>query len=198
MNSLTDSMADRAHFLSRIVVPIAWERLAQAPTPEAHAALQSANDGVLSFLLRDVESEATQRVPDERMAEALAPVHAKLDMVIELLGRLRYRDIDLPPPREIEFALDRLGWLSPQALTPGDWLRFRLYFHPTFLEPVLLHGRVSGCAPDSDGNYRTEADLAAMSEANDAALARLAFLAQRRQLAHRPATHAAHATHSTR
>jgi hypothetical protein len=183
-------MTDRAQFLSRIVVPMAWDPLPQAPSAEAHAALQAANTGVLAFLLRDIETEATPRSSDERMADALAPLHAKLDMIIEILGQLRYQDSDLPPPREIEFSLERIAWMSPQPLARGDWFRLRLYFHPTFLEPVTLHGRVSGCGPDSEDGYRVEAELAAMPEANDDALVRLAFLAQRRQLAHRPATYA--------
>lgn len=186
-------MSDRGRFLSRIVLPIAWDRLAEAPTPEAHAALHAANAGVLAFLLREIESEATPRTADERMLEALAPLHAKLDMIVELLGRLRYGSDPLPATREIEFALDRIGWTSPEPLNMTGWLRFRLYFHPTFREPVMLHGRVAGCAPDDEGGHRVEADLASTPETQDAALARLAFLAHRRQQAQRPASHATHA-----
>lgn len=182
-------MSDRGRFLSRIVVPMAWDRLPDAPTAEGHAALHAANAGVLAFLLRDIESEATPRTADERLIEALAPLHAKLDMVIELLGRVRYGDDALPSAREIEFALDRIGWTSPEQLSPGNWLRLRLYFHPTFREAVMLHGRIAGCAADSDGGYRVEADLASMPEAQDVALARLAFLAHRRQQAQRPSIH---------
>ncbi len=190
-------MAERAQFLSRIIIPIAWDRLDAAPSVTAHAALEAANAGVLGFLLRDVGTEATLRTSDERLADALAPVHAKLDMIVELLGRLRYGDLELPPPQEIEFSLDHVVWMAPQHLEPADWLRFRLYFHPTFLEPVMLYGRVSGRATADDGGFRVEAEFAEMSEANGDALARLAFLAQRRQLAqHRSA--AAHATHITR
>ena len=165
---------------------MAWDRLPDAPTAEAHAALHAANAGVLAFLLRTIEAEATPRTADERMIDALAPLHAKLDMIIELLGRVRYGDALLPSAREIEFALDRIGWISPEPLAPAAWLRLRLYFHPTFLEPVMLHGRVAGCAPDGDGGYRVEADLASMPEDQDAALARLAFLAHRRQQANAP------------
>lgn len=191
-------MAERAQFLSRIIIPIAWDRLHAAPSVTAHAALEATNAGVLGFLLRDVGTEATLRTPDERLADALAPVHAKLDMVVELLGRLRYGDLELPPPQEIEFSLDHVVWVSSQPLEPADWLRFRLYFHPTFLEPVMLYGQVSGRATTADeGGFRVEAEFAEMSEANGDALARLAFLAQRRQLAqHRSG--AAHATHITR
>jgi hypothetical protein len=176
-------MLDRTRFLSRIVVPMAWERLSHTPTPEEHAALHAANEGVLTFLLRDVEWEATQRSPDERLMEALAPVHAKLDMIIALLGRVRYDGYALPAAIEIEFALDRIAWTSPDALPPTTWLCFRLYFHPTFLEPVMLHGRVSECTADSEGSYRVEAFLAALPEAHDTALGRLAFLTHRRQQA---------------
>jgi hypothetical protein len=179
------TMSDRSRFPGRIVLPIAWDRLPGAPSQEAHDALQVANDGVLNFLLRHIESEAALRPTDERLADALAPMHVKLDMIVEMLARLSYRDVELPVAREIDFALDRLAWTSPAPLREQDWLRFRLYFHPTFLEPVLLHGRVSGCAPEAEAGCRAEADLIGMSETNEEALARLAFLAQRRQLAQR-------------
>jgi hypothetical protein len=186
-------MSGPSQFLSRITVPISWDRLGAAPSEAAHAALEGANAGVLDFLLRDVETEATLRTPDERMAEALAPIHAKLDLVVELLGRLRYGEMQLPPAQEIEFSLDRLVWLSPEKLEPQQWLRFSLYFHPTFLEPVLLHGRVHGSAPADEHGCRVEADLIPMPEATNEAIARLAFLTQRRQLAqHRSIAHATH------
>ena len=41
------------------------------------------------------------------------PLRAKLDVVVEMLGRLSYRDTPLPPCREIEFGLSRMVWFGP-------------------------------------------------------------------------------------
>ncbi|MBV9826674.1 MAG: hypothetical protein JO001_13530 [Alphaproteobacteria bacterium] len=180
-------MSDRAAFLSRIVLPIAWERMAHAPSLKAQRAAQIANTGALAFLLRNIEIEANQRPPDERMAEALAPLHGKLDMLTEMLSHLCYRDTPLPPAQEIEFGVGRIAWSLLEPVRPYDWMRFKLYFHPTLLEPVILDGQVTDAAPEADGTYRAEAELVELPEEASDALARLAFLAHRRQLARRPA-----------
>jgi hypothetical protein len=194
MTSLREpcSMASAAGppFLSRIVLPIACERLERPPTAEANAMLHAANAGVLEFLLHGLDAEATARPLDDRLAEALTPIRAKLDMIITMVGRLSYRDVTLPPARAIEFRAGHLVWASPRPLRASDWVRLTVYFHPTFLEPVRFFARVGECAPAPDGGYHIEAELAELPETVTNGLARLAFVAQRRQQAQRSAGYA--------
>jgi len=83
--------------------------------------------------------------------------------------------------------MDRIAWHSPQKLRAGDWLRFKLYFDPNFLEPIVLYGRVASAMADEEtGGCGAQAELAETSLETEEAVARLAFLAQRRQLAQRP------------
>ncbi|HWD58035.1 MAG TPA: hypothetical protein VG308_07140 [Stellaceae bacterium] len=181
-------MPDRPLYLSRLALPLAWEALDREPSPEDCGKAAWSNAGVLGFLLHGIELDAAQRPADERLAEALAPLRIKLDVVIEMLGRLAYRDLALPPVRDIELGMDRLVWHSPQSLRAGDWLRFSLYFDPSFLEPIVLYGRVSSAIPDDAGGSQVQAELTGTSLETEEAVTRLAFLAQRRQLAQRPAT----------
>jgi hypothetical protein len=173
--------------LSRIALPVSWEALDRAPSPEDCGKAAWGNAGVLSFLLHSIEVDAAQRPSDERLAEALAPFRIKLDIVIEMLGRLTYRDVTLPPVCDIELGTERIAWQSPQPLRAGDWLRIKLYFDPNFLEPIVLYGRVASAIPDdATGGCGVQAELVETSLETEEAVARLAFLAQRRQLAHRP------------
>jgi hypothetical protein len=182
------AVIDRPLFSSRLVLPLAWDRLDHAPTAEARERAAWSNAGVVRFLLHGIDVDAAMRPVDERLAEALAPLRIKLDMLAEMVGRLSYRDLDLPPAREIELSLDRIAWPAPAALPPGTWLCIKLYFHPIFLEPVLVHARVAHCVEDArDGGFRVQADLSEMPDAAGEAFARLAFLAQRRQLGERAA-----------
>jgi hypothetical protein len=145
------------------------------------------NAGILGFLLHGIEVEAAQRPADERLAEALAPLRIKLDTVIEMLSRLTYRDVVLPPVYDIELGMDRIAWHSPVRLRAGEWLRIKLYFDPNFLEPIVLYGHVASAIPDdATGGCAVQAELAETSLETEEAVARLAFLAQRRQLARRP------------
>jgi hypothetical protein len=180
-------MSDRPAFLSRLALPVAWEALGRAPLPEDCERAARANAGVLAFLLHGVDLEAAQRPADERLTEALAPLRMKLDIVIEMLGRLTYRDVEVPPVREIELGIDRMAWESPQALLPGDWLRIKLFFDPKFLEPIIRYGSVTSAVKDeATGSCSVQAEFIEISEEAEEAFARVAFLAQRRQLAQRP------------
>ena len=173
-------------------MPVSWEALDHEPSPEDCGKAAWSNAGILGFLLHGVEIDAAQRPADERLAEALAPLRIKLDIVIEMLGRLTYRDVALPAVRDIELGMDRVAWHSPLPLSASDWLRIKLYFDPNFLEPITLYARVASAMPDDDGGCFVQAELAETSLETEEAVTRLAFLAQRRQLAQRP-LHAARA-----
>jgi hypothetical protein len=181
-------MSDRPLYLSRLALPLAWEVLEQAPSAEDCGKAAWSNAGVLGFLLHGIEVDAAQRPTDERLAEALAPLRIKLDTIIEMLGRLTYRAVTLPPVRDIELGMDRIAWHSPVLLSAGDWLRIKLFFDPNFLEPIVLYGYVASAIPDdSSGGCGVQVELAETSLETEEAVTRLAFLAQRRQLARRPA-----------
>jgi hypothetical protein len=171
-------MPDRPIYLSRLALPVSWEALDHEPTAEDCGKAAWANAGILGFLLHGIEIDAAQRPADERLAEALAPLRIKLDIVIEMLGRLTYRDVALPA--------DRVAWHSPQPLRSGDWLRLKLYFDPNFLEPIVLYAHVASALPDDGGGCSVQAELTRTSLETEEAVTRLAFLAQRRQLAQRP------------
>ncbi|HTZ34509.1 MAG TPA: hypothetical protein VMB84_00710 [Stellaceae bacterium] len=174
--------------MTRLALPLSWEALERPPSVEDCERTVWANAAVLGFLLHGVDLDAAQRPGDERLTEALAPLRIKLDIIIEMLGRLTYRDVVAPPVREVEFGLDRLAWQSPQPLRAGDWLCIRLYFDARFLEPIVLYGCVaSAVGQTGTGMCNVEADLIEVPHETGEAFARLAFLAQRRQLAQRPA-----------
>ena len=178
-------MSDRPIYLSKLALPVAWETLDGAPSREERGKAAWSNAGVFGFLLHGIEIEAAQRPADERLAEALAPLRIKLDIVIEMLGRLAYRDRELPPVSSIELGTDRIAWHSPAPLRAGDWLRNALYFDPNFPEPIVLYGHVASAIPDAAGGCGVQAELVETSPETEEAVARLAFLAQRRQLAQR-------------
>lgn len=180
-------MPDRSIYLSRLTLPVSWEALHHAPSSEDCGKAAWSNASVLGFLLHGVDVDAAQRPSDERLAEALAPLRIKLDTVIEMLGRLTYRDVVLPPVCDIELGMDRIAWHSPLPLRAGDWLCVKLYFDPNFLEPILLYAQVASAIPDeASGGYSAQAELVETSLETEEAITRLAFLAQRRQLARRP------------
>jgi hypothetical protein len=179
-------MPDRPVFLTRLALPVAWEALAGPPSAEDCGRAASANIGVVGLLLRGANLDAVPRPADEALTEALAPLRIKLDTIVDMLGRLTYRDVALPPVRDIELGAGRLAWHSPGPLRAGDWLRIQLYFDAKILEPIILYGRIESALHD-DGGCGIQAELTELSAQAEEDFARLAFLAQRRQLAQRSA-----------
>jgi hypothetical protein len=170
----------------RFELPVAWDVLDHPPSPQRRERVEHANAGVLACLLREVDISAKPHPADEQLAEALAPLRVKLDMIIDLLARLSYRDVELPPQREIALAANRIAWKSALPLRPGLWLQIRMYFHLTFREPIIAFAKVTDCIENEPGTgYCIHADLAGMSQHVGEGLSRLAFLAQRRQRAQR-------------
>lgn len=169
-------------FSRRLVLPVSCTRLGHPPSPEFCASAERANAGVFGFLLQGVDLEAMPRPADERLAEALAPLRIKLDMIIDLLAGLSYRDVELPPPCAVELEAGRIAWHSAQPLQFEDWQRIELYFHPSFRAPIVVFGLVRRCAEQGgEGGWRVEADLAEVSDGAADNLARLSFVTQRHQ-----------------
>jgi hypothetical protein len=179
-------LTDLSRFSSRFELPLAWDLLDQPPSVQRRERADQANAGVLAFLLQGVDLDAGPRPADEQLAQALLPLRIKLDMIIDLLARHSYRDIELPPPREIAFDASHIAWEAPLPFRSGDWLRIRMYFHPTFREPIIVFGKVAEATGNGPGaGYGIRAELAGMPERILGDLSRLAFQIQRRQRAQR-------------
>ncbi|MBV8778907.1 MAG: hypothetical protein JO032_13540 [Alphaproteobacteria bacterium] len=180
-------MSGQPVFLSRLALPVSWEALDEPPSSADREMAASANASVVGFLLHGADLDGIPRPSDEILAEALAPLRIKLDMVLDMLGRLAYRDMSVPPVCDIELGLRRMAWRSPRPLCAGDWLRIKVYFSPQFPEPVVLYGQVeSAISEDDAGTCGVQAELTETPPVAEEAFARLAFLAQRRQLGQRP------------
>ena len=169
-------------FVSRLALPVFGNRLCEPPSLDMRRAVDLANASVLDFLLHDADLEAMARSTDERLVTALAPLRTKLDMLIDMVARLSYRAMALPPVCDVELRPGHIVWQSRQLWQRGDWLRLELFFHPVFREPVSLLTEVAECGDERHrGTSRIAGELAPMPPDTVESLARLAFLTQRQQ-----------------
>jgi hypothetical protein len=179
--SASDRESD-AGFESRLTLPVSWEELDSAPSDRRHEEVDRSNAGVIGFLLQEIDLRATPRAGDEHLEAALAPIRTKLDMVADLLTRFAYRDVVLPGSSDIGLSDHRIAWCAPQPPAVGRWVQIRIFFHPTFREPVVLFARTETTSElDKDASCRIEATLAPLPEPVRDGLARLAVLTQRQQ-----------------
>jgi hypothetical protein len=178
------ALPDRDGFIAQLTLPISSERLPDPPSREIGEAVARSNASVLAFLSQEIELAAMPRTADDRLAMALAPLRTRLDMLIEMVARLTYRDIALPPVVPVALSPSRIIWHSRQHWRRGDWLRLELYFHPIFREAVSLLLQVTDCVKgEREEFWQVEGSLVEMPGSTREGMTRLAFLTHRQQRA---------------
>ena len=178
------ALPDRDGFIAQLTLPISSERLPDPPSREIGEAVARSNASVLAFLSQEIELAAMPRTADDRLAMALAPLRTRLDMLIEMVARLTYRDIALPQVVPVALSPSRIIWQARQHWRRGDWLRLELYFHPIFREAVSLLLQVTDCVKgEREEFWQVEGSLVEMPGSTREGMTRLAFLTHRQQRA---------------
>ncbi|GEM_PF-1451532 len=175
-----DSTAAAGGIACRLAVPVAWRALDGAPTADFLAAHEETNRRVLGRLIDAFDLAATEIAEEEEAA--LAPLHHKLNLLIEMIGRTCYGSpAELPPLIRVELGLTQLSWTDTRGASPSGWLTASLFIHPIVLEPLVLCGEVAASEP-VDGGFRTVLRLSPMSAASEDLLGRFVFLENRRNV----------------
>ena len=125
------------------------------------------------------------RTADDRLATALAPLRTRLDMLIEMVARLTYRDIALPPVVPVALSPSRIIWHSRPALAPpaiGSGIG--LYFLPNISRGGFASAPSNGLRQGQrDEFWQVEGSLVEMPGSTREGMTRLAFLTHRQQRA---------------
>lgn len=165
-----------------LTVPMSWRPLNGPPTEDFLESLERPNQRVLARVI-DTFDLASTEISEEDEA-ALAPLHQKLNLLIEMIGRTCYGNpADLPPSVRVELGLRELAWNGLRDSTVSDWMTASLYIHPIVLEPLVLCGRIMAGTPSGEvTNDRNVLQLCAMGSANSDLLSRFVFLENRRNV----------------
>ena len=163
-------------------VPMSWRPLNGPPTEDFLESLERPNQRVLARVVDAFDLAATELSEEEEAA--LAPLHQKLNLLIEMIGRTCYGNpADLPASIRAELGLRELRWTAVTGPAAGEWLTASLYIHPIVLEPLVLCGQVAAAEPALGGtDSRTVLRLCAMGSANAELLGRFVFLENRRNV----------------
>ncbi|MGH6975471.1 MAG: hypothetical protein ACREED_00435 [Stellaceae bacterium] len=161
---------------------MSWRPLNGQPTEDFLESLERPNQRVLARVVDAFDLAATEFSEEEEAA--LVPLHHKLNLLIEMIGRTCYGNpADLPPSIRTELGLRELRWTATSGPVASDWLTVSLYIHPIVLEPLVLCGQVVAVEPAGDGAASpTILRLCAMGSANADLLGRFVFLENRRNV----------------
>lgn len=162
--------------------PLRWERVSPTQQEQVYDSLCDGNETTLrNYYLLD---ERTQEPGDERdeSAPELARIEQRLNLVIELLGQVLSRSLDLPAVAPCLLSREIFEWSDQQAPAAGEWVRLAVFLHAHYPKPLVLFGQVTQVVPRA-GTSRVTVQLAQLDPPVGDWLDRLIFRAHRRRVA---------------
>lgn len=157
--------------------------------PERAAGLEASNLAVLNSVAA-LESGISTRLRDEQpeLYRELERLGARLDLLLDLVGRLANSDAQTLDPRPLEVALDRIRFrLQPGESRPSGSGVLRIFLHAAVPQPLALAGRIDQVSAGADGASWAEFRPAPISESLGEALDQHVFRHHRRMIAERRA-----------
>lgn len=184
MDNSDTTLGDRIVFHGDL--PIAWYPLEHEPTRAELASLNESNGTLLRLfsVLDEYSSEPADGNPE--IQQAFARLDAKLSLVLDLVGEVLTRQLQLPPPHQI--ALSELGvhWLEPkpEALPAraGQMAYVDLYLRSALPRPLRFFVQLAVSGRTEKG-LRFVAQFRGMGEDVQDGLAKLIFRHHRRLVA---------------
>lgn len=177
---MDDADAAGDEFELELSLPLAWQSLPALPA-DAQLAQQAQAAFELLRRLRPLTLGVaeTGEDPSERPLGDGVRLERKLDLVLELLGRLLGAGVTLPAVCRVWLSAAALRWM-PVAEAPAGPLQISLYLDPRYPDPLCLYGLAR---PAAQGGVRLE--FAGIDDGLRDELRRLVFVWHRRAVAQR-------------
>lgn len=144
--------------------------------------LEQGNVDLLKTLVALEEGSSEPGSSDEDKDPDVQRVEFKVNLLLDLVGRLYLDHLNLPPLTPMRLSGEALEWLEEPAPTPGAWLQVQLYISQRFPQPLILLGRSVAAAPGS--RYPCRIALEGLSQPLQDALERFIFRHHRRLVAY--------------
>lgn len=163
-------------------LPVGWHPMPDALTAEELLRLNRDNETVLrvASALDDFRPEV---VEETGVGSDLGHLDFKLNVLLDLVGRLITRDQQLPASTPIRLSARGLEWTAPGAPPADSRLLVRLHLQPSYPRPLELPAKVVSVALGPAGGHRIQVVFEGLSEVVEDALERLIFRNHRRQIA---------------
>ncbi|HKK13632.1 MAG TPA: PilZ domain-containing protein [Gammaproteobacteria bacterium] len=171
--------------LYEAALPLRWRVMDDATAAAEQVEL---HHGTLQFLrtlmaMGEHVAEPAEEEPGHRGQE-LARLDAKLNLVLDLLGRFLERHERLPDPVPVRLGTAGLAWTQSHEPPPeGTRLLVELYLEPDIPRPLDLPVKVMQVARAEAGGATVQAALEGANEALEDALQRYIFREHRRSIA---------------
>lgn len=126
-------------------LPVAWRVIDEFP---GHAQLEHLNHANESFLksFASLEENPTLRheLDDDRTdyAQELVRLDLKVNLLLDLVGHVLSRQLELPMPVRVRMNSSGLEWFGSGLPPAGSRVLLALYLHPRYPRPLELPGSI--------------------------------------------------------
>ncbi len=166
------------------LVPLSWRPVSARPDPAELLSIHQSNERILRCLTAVDESRSESGDEEHGpIAQDLARLDFKVNLLLDMMGRLLSRHVPMPDPVLVRMSAAGLQW---QAKTPpevGSVLEVELYLSRRFPSPIVLRGQVDSVRQAEHGRL-IELSYGDISEPVRNWLEKLIFRQHRRQIAH--------------
>jgi hypothetical protein len=166
------------------ILPFSWGSLS-TPLPAATLGRYAEINARMLQVCLALDEQAPRDAPDDQTPQAaeLARLDLKVNLLLDMLGRLLAQHQPRPAPARIRFNARGASW---RPVGGADLVMFRpntsglleIHLHESMLDPLRLVGRVSRVTQES-----VEVDLERSSDALTNLLAKFIFRQHRRRIA---------------
>jgi hypothetical protein len=162
-------------------LPLRWRRASTAEQASPHVAETNAEFLRVMAAFEEHSPERAEERPE--LAHEILRIESKLNLLLDLMGRLLAQQLKLPVPVPVSLGADQLAWTAAKAPAVGDSLLVELYLRPEYPSPLTLPVRVMSVEPD-EGGRRTTAEIANLDDEVREWWEKTIFRHHRRQVAH--------------
>jgi hypothetical protein len=162
-------------------LPLQWRPMDGPLSGEDFLRLNRDNEAVLKVVMVLGESRP-ESADDPNLSSELGHLDFKLNVLLDLVGRLVIREQRLPAPAGLRLSARGLEWVAESPPALGARLLVSLYLHPPYPRPVELPARVLSVEPAASG-ARVRVRFEELSEVVAEGLERLIFRNHRRLIA---------------
>lgn len=166
-------------------IPIAWQALEQLPAAWQLLKAQQSNEQVLRYLASvDDHQQRHDTGEDDHgpVSNEIARLESKLNLLMDMVGRLLGEQVELPPEAPVRINADGLQWQTDNPPATGSLVSVELCLNPRFPSPIVLHGRIERVTP-VEGIFRVEMSYSDMSDTVRNGIEKMVFRQHRRLVA---------------
>ena len=164
-------------------IPLRYHVVEQLAEGAHLARLHAQSEHVLRVLSMLEDAAPMSQEESDTESHDLTRLDFKLNLVLDLVGRLLSQHVALPPVRWIKMGLEEMVWEQEAALEIGSCLEVEVFLSRVYPFSVTLPTRIVHADVLTQG-YRLTVRYERLSEIMRDALERVVFRHHRRSVAH--------------